>query len=358
MAKIFLILALCLPALAAPKLPPGFKLEIFQNNIADARSLAMSAHGIIFVGSRSGEGVRAVVHPEYYKGKMKSGVVVFGKDLNMPNGVAIRGKDLYVAEVSRILKYKDIEKQVETGKFNYEILRGDLPDKEHHGWKYLNFGPDGWLYFGIGAPCNICKSTDKRFASIARISDDGKKFEVYAHGIRNTVGFDWDPKGKLYFTDNGRDWLGDDRPNDELNVAEKMDQHFGFPFCHEGEIPDPEFGKEKTCSDFVKPHTKMGPHVAAIGMKFYKGKQFPKEYHGRIFIAQHGSWNRTNKIGYRLVTVDPSKPGSMEVFADGWLQENGNVEGRPVDVLETPDGSLLVSDDHAGKIYRITYKTN
>jgi glucose/arabinose dehydrogenase len=361
MNTIFALLLACLlctlPAFATVKLPAGFQIETLQDNVPDARSLAMSPSGIIFVGSRGSEGVRAIVHPSYYKGKLKAGVAAFGKELNMPNGVAVRKGHLYVAEVARILKYADIEKQLESGKFKYEVLRGDLPDKEHHGWKYLNFGPDGWLYFGIGAPCNICRSPDKRFASISKVSEDGKQFEVYAHGIRNSVGFDWDSKGKMYFTDNGRDWMGDENPNDELNSIDKADQHFGFPYCHDGEITDPEFGKEKPCSnEFVKPHTKMGPHVAAIGMKFYKGSQFPKEYRGRIFIAQHGSWNRTNKIGYRVVTVDPAKPGSMEVFAEGWLQDNGNVDGRPVDVLETPDGSLLISDDHAGKIYRVRYQ--
>ncbi len=352
--KILIALFICATAMGAIKLPKGFSIEVLQGDLPDARSMALSPSGIIFLGSRSDQ-VRAVVHKDYYKGSLKPGVFEIAKGLNMPNGVAFRNGDLYVAEIHQILRYKNIEKQLQDRKFSSEVFRGNLPDKEHHGWKYLNFGPDGWLYFGIGAPCNICKSTDERFASIARVSEDGKTFEVFAHGIRNTVGFDWDAKGNMYFTDNGRDWLGEDKPNDEFNFIEKKGQHFGYPFCHEGEISDPEFGKDRACSEFVKTHTKMGPHVAALGMKFYRGKAFPKEYQSKAFIAQHGSWNRSKKIGYRVVTVDPAKPDSMLIFAEGWLKEDASVDGRPVDVLEAPDGNLLVSDDHAGKIYRIRF---
>lgn len=345
-------------AIEGIKMPQGFSIEVFQKGLPDARSMALSESGILFVGSRGNEGVRAVIHSAIYKGPLKTEVVVIGKELNRPNGVAVRDGDLFVAENSRILRYPKIEDQLRSKKFNYIVLKDDYPTETHHGWKYLAFGPDGWLYVPVGSPCNIC-DPGERFANLTRISPDGKKFEVYAKGIRNTVGFDWDPKTKnLWFTDNGRDMWGNDRPTDELNTATKASLHFGYPYCHEGNLKDPEFGSQHECSEFEKPFSKLGPHVAALGMKFYRGKQFPEKYRGKIFIAEHGSWNRDPRLGYRITLVDPEKPGSYEIFAEGWLRKNNAVQGRPVDILELPDGSLLVSDDDDGQIYRIRYTKN
>ncbi len=238
------------------------------------------------------------------------------------------------------------------------VLRDDLPTDGHHGWKFIAFGPDGKLYVPVGAPCNVCAREDPRYASILRLNADGLQLEVFATGIRNTVGFDWHPGSKaLWFTDNGRDMLGDDIPPDELNCAPEAGLHFGFPYCHGGDLPDPEFGSARPCSAFVAPAQRLGPHVAALGMRFYTGTQFPAPYRGDIFIAEHGSWNRSIPIGYRVtrVRMDGSRPIAYEVFATGWL-DGRDVRGRPVDLLLLPDGSLLVSDDHEGAIYRISYE--
>ena len=235
----------------------------------------------------------------------------------------------------------------------YDILPRDLP----HGWKYLAFGPDGKLYFNIGAPCNICIPPDTH-ANISRVNPDGTGFEYWAHGVRNSVGFDWHPVTKeLYFTTHGRDWLGDDAPSDRFDRAPRKDMHFGFPYCHQGDILDPEFGKGHSCSEFVAPLIKTGPHVAGNGVQFYTGTMFPPEYKNRAFLAQRGSWNRTQKIGYRvmMVTLRDGEAPKYEVFAEGWLKGD-EPWGRPVYTQQMKDGSLLVSDDYAGAIYRITYQ--
>jgi glucose/arabinose dehydrogenase len=237
------------------------------------------------------------------------------------------------------------------------VIRDDLPAPRHHGWRYMGFGPDGMLYVSIGAPCNVCD--EEGFALIERMAPDGSQREVFARGIRNSVGFDWNPTTNvLWFTDNGRDMLGDNRPPDELNRAPRQGMHFGFPYCHGGSIPDPEFGRDRPCSDFVPPAQTLGPHVAALGMRFYTGDMFPPEYRMQVFIAEHGSWNRSRKIGYRisLVTLDDRGVASdYRPFAEGWLR-NEQAWGRPVDVLVMPDGALLVSDDRAGTVYRISYQ--
>ncbi|MBI3779767.1 MAG: PQQ-dependent sugar dehydrogenase, partial [candidate division NC10 bacterium] len=238
------------------------------------------------------------------------------------------------------------------------VLNESFPRDRHHGWKFIRFGPDGLLYVPVGAPCNVCEGEDERYASIVRMKPDGTRFEIFARGVRNTVGFDWDPKThELWFTDNGRDWLGDDLPPDELNYAPKRGLHFGFPYCHGNKISDPEFGKKRTCEEFIPPAIELGPHVAALGMRFYTGKMFPGEYRNQIFIAEHGSWNRSAPIGYRvtLVRLENHRPLKYEVFAEGWLQD-ARAWGRPVDLLVMPDGGMLVSDDEAGVIYRISYK--
>jgi glucose/arabinose dehydrogenase len=282
-------------------------------------------------------------------------VLTLAKNLNEPNGVAVKDGALYVMEISRLLRFDGIEEKLK-GPPAPVVVTDAFPKDPHHGWKFVAFGPDGLLYVPIGAPCNICRRSDP-YASIARLSADGSGFEIVARGVRNTVGFDWHPETKdLWFTDNGRDWLGDDSPPDELNRAPQPGLHFGFPYCHGGDVPDPEFGKEAPCKGFVPPALKLGAHVAALGMRFYTGTMFPAEYRGQIFIAEHGSWNRKKKVGYRvaLVRLRDGKPVSEETFAEGWLQGE-KAWGRPVDVLVRSDGSLLVSDDRAGAIYRIWY---
>ena len=277
----------------------------------------------------------------------------------MPNGVAFRNGDLYVAEVSRILKYANIEAHLDQPG-EPEVIYDKFPKETHHGWKFIAFGPDGKLYVPVGAPCNICESEEEIFASITRMNPDGTDLEIVQHGVRNTVGFTWHPStGELWFTDNGRDLMGDDIPACELNRAPTDGLHFGYPYCHQGDLPDPEFGEKRPCADFVAPAQKLGAHVAPLGLEFYTGTQFPAAYQGRILIAEHGSWNRSKKAGYRIMQVtlnDDQEVVSYEPFAEGWLNtKTDDAWGRPVDLEYLPDGSLLVSDDFADAIYRISY---
>lgn len=328
------------------QLPPGFRVELYAA-VPNARSLALGARGTLFVGSRSGGAVHAVA-PGGKVSKLADG-------LTMPNGVAFRDGALYIAEVGRITRIADIEKDLDAPA-KPQLVFDKLPRDMHHGWKFIRFGPDGKLYVPIGAPCNNCERDG--YAQIGRLDLASGRFETFAKGVRNTVGFDWHPQTReLWFTDNGRDWLGDDLPADELNRAPRAGMHFGFPHCHQGDLPDPEFGRTRKCADFEPPAQKLGPHVAALGMRFYTGSMFPAEYRDQIFIAEHGSWNRSSKSGYRLtlVRLDPAgKVRSYEPFAQGWLQGE-SAWGRPVDLEILPDGSLAVSDDAAGAIYRISY---
>ncbi|MBD3420621.1 MAG: sorbosone dehydrogenase family protein [Chitinivibrionales bacterium] len=335
-------------------LPPGFTISIYASEIPNARSMTLGEEGTLFVGTRTAGNVYAVRDTNR---DMRADVVyTIAGELRMPNGVAMRQGDLYVAEVSRVLRYDSIESRL-TDPPEPVVIRNDLPDDRHHGWKYIAFGPDELLYVPIGAPCNVCLQDDDRFASICRMKPDGSGFEIFAGGVRNTVGFDWHPRtGVLWFTDNGRDWMGDNLPPDELNRAPRNGMHFGFPFCHGTETLDPEYGAGGDCAKYVSPRQNLGPHVAALGMRFYDGARFPGRYRNQIFIAEHGSWNRSEKIGYRvmLVRLDGDSATSYEVFAKGWLQGE-SVWGRPVDVLIMPDGSMLISDDYAGAVYRIDY---
>ena len=334
------------------KLPPGFRISVYSDSVPGARSMTMGPKGTLFVGSRDAGAVYAVV--DAGDGTRAREVLTLAKNLNEPNGVAVKDGALYVMEVSRLLRFDGIEERLKSPPPPV-VVSDAFPKDPHHGWKFVAFGPDGLLYVPIGAPCNICRRSDP-YASITRLRSDGSGLEIVARGVRNTVGFDWHPETKeLWFTDNGRDWLGDDSPPDELNRAPHAGLHFGFPYCH-GDVSDPEFGKESPCSGFVPPALKLGAHVAALGMRFYTGAMFPAEYRGQIFIAEHGSWNRKKKVGYRvaLVRVRDGKPVSEEAFAEGWLQGE-KAWGRPVDVLVRPDGSLLVSDDQAGAIYRIWF---
>jgi len=336
------------------KLPPGFRISVYSAAVPGARSMAMGPGGTLFVGSRDAGAVYAVV--DAGDGTRAAEVITLAKNLNEPNGVAVKDGALYVMEISRLLRFDDIERRLKNPP-TPAVVTDAFPKDTHHGWKFIAFGPDGLLYVPVGAPCNICRRSDP-YASITRLKPDGSGFEIVARGVRNTVGFDWQPETKeLWFTDNGRDWLGDDSPPDELNRAPHAGLHFGFPYCHGGDVPDPEFGKELPCRDFIPPALKLGPHVAALGMRFYTGTMFPAEYRGQIFIAEHGSWNRKKKVGYRvaLVRLKDGKPVSEEAFAGGWLQGE-KAWGRPVDVLVRPDGSILVSDDQAGALYRISFE--
>jgi glucose/arabinose dehydrogenase len=336
------------------KLPPGFEIGLYAD-VPSARSMTLSPKGTLFVGTREAGKVYAVL--DHDKNQKADEVVTIAQRLNMPNGVAFRDGALYVAEVNRMLRYDGIESHLKNPPQPI-VVTDRFPKDPHHGWKFIRFGPDGMLYVPVGAPCNICERDDPRYASIMRMRPDGTGLEVFAHGVRNTVGFDWHPETKeLWFTDNGRDWLGDDLPPDELNRASESGQHFGFPYCHGKNISDPEFGKRRKCEEFTPPAMELGPHVASLGMRFYTGTMFPPEYRNQIFIAEHGSWNRSTPIGYRvaLVRLQNNRAVKYEVLAEGWLQGE-RAWGRPVDALVMPDGALLVSDDKAGAIYRICYK--
>lgn len=336
------------------QLPPGFRISVFAE-VPNARSMCRGKKGTLFVGNRAKDKVYAVTDNNN-DGRADT-VYVIDKGLNMPNGVAFRNGSLYVAEVNRILRYDDIENRL--GNPPKPVVVNDkLPTDKHHGWKFIAFGPDDKLYVPVGAPCNICEKKNKIYASIARMNPDGSGLEVYASGVRNTVGFAWHPQTKeLWFTENGRDMMGDDMPADELNHAPKPGMHFGYPYCHQGDTPDPEFGKNRNCSEFTAPAKKLMPHAAALGMRFYTGKMFLPEYKNQVFIAEHGSWNRSEKSGYRvmLVRMDKNKAVQYVPFATGWLSKNGKVSGRPVDIEIAADGAMLVSDDQRGAIYRIVF---
>jgi glucose/arabinose dehydrogenase len=344
------------PRLQDIKLKPGFHINIFADNVDNARSMTMGANGTIFVGNRQGKKVYALVDADNDGVAEKQYVVA--DNMNTPNGVAFKDGSLYIAEISKIWRLDNIEASLANPP-KPVLVTDKYPTDKAHGWKYIAFGPDGKLYVPVGAPCNICNDNEKdpRYSSITQINADGSGQVVYAHGIRNTVGFDWHPQTKdLWFTENGRDELGDNIPPDELNHAPKPGMHFGYPYCHAGETLDPEYGKGHSCNEYTPPVTKLAPHTAALGMKFYTGDMFPAEYKNQILIAEHGSWNRSEPIGYRvmMVRLDGNKSTSYEVFAEGWLKD-GKAWGRPVDILQLSDGSILVSDDYANVVYRISY---
>ena len=333
------------------RLPPGFKVEVWAHGINNARAMTWGDKGTLFVGSRVAGNVYAIVD----RGGKRE-VKVIAKGLNLPNGVAFRDGTLYIAEISRITKMVGIEDRLDNPPA-MEVVYDILPRDPQHGWKYLAFGPDGKLYFNIGAPCNICVPPDTH-ANISRVNADGSGFEYFARGVRNSVGFDWHPVTKeLYFTTHGRDWLGDDVPSDRFDVAPMKGLHFGFPYCHQGDILDPEFGKGHACAEFAAPLLKTGPHVAGNGVEFYTGSMFPAEYQNRVFLTQRGSWNRTRKIGFRvmMVTLRTGDVPKYEPFVEGWLQGE-EIWGRPVYTKQMKDGSLLIADDYAGAIYRVTYR--
>ena len=351
-------------------LPPGFSIDIYAQGLTNPRSMALSPNGTLFVGTRMnpqaiarGEPGAGLVYALVDRDNDQRADEVFRIDagLNVPNGVAFRDGALYVAEINRILRYDGIESRLDNPP-EPVVLADGYPTDWLHGWKFISFGPDGKLYVPVGAPCNVCdRREEPRYASITRMNSDGRDQEVFARGIRNSVGFDWHPEtNELWFTSNGRDGWGDERPPDTLNRAPQEGLHFGFPYCHAGELPDPDFGQMRPCSEFTAPALTLGPHVAALGMRFYTGDMFPNEYRNQMFIAEHGSWNRSPEAGHTghrltVVRLEGNRAVDYEVFAEGWLGEDNTAWGRPVDVLAMPDGGLLVSDDLAGVIYRISF---
>ncbi len=333
------------------KLPPGFNIEVYASGMANARSLAEGDKGTIFVGTRLLDKVYAVVNKDG-----KRSVKTLASGLYRPNGVAFRNGTLYIAELSKVSKIDKVEENLDNPP-KPTVIYDNLPKDEAHGWKFIAIGPDNKLYVPVGQPGNNVLH-DAAHGQIRRINLDGSGAEVVALGVRNTVGFDWHPETKqLYFTDNGRDWMSEDVPEDELNRVTKVGEDFGAPYCYQGNISDPEFGWGHSCSEFTPPVGLMGPHSASLGMRFYTGSMFPKSYKNVILVARHGSWNRSKKIGGDVVAVKLNKDGtvkSIEPFITGFLEDNKYI-GRPVDVHQMKDGSLLVSDDWNGAIYRITY---
>ncbi len=360
--RFVLWLASLAPAIAAAEvqlelleLPAGFHIEVYADDVKNARQMVLGDNGTLFVGSRKAGRVYAL--PDVDGDQHADEVLLVDKGLDMPSGLEFRDGALYVGDLTRILRYDNIEARLDDPPD--PVLVTDALPGGHHKWKYLRFGPDGLLYIPVGAPCNICN--EPGHMQIRRMQADGSAMEVFVQGVRNSVGLAFHPdSGALWFTDNGRDQMGDDMPSCELNHAPEAGMHFGFPYCHQGDVLDPEFGIGKDCSDYVAPVVKLGPHVSPLGLAFYTGNMFPQAYHKQLFIAEHGSWNRSSKIGYRIKLVRFDSDGNVagqEVFAQGWLQGEKNW-GRPNDVLVMPDGALLVSDDQAGVIYRISYRSD
>lgn len=352
-------------ALKKLKLPPGFTISLYAN-VPGARSMTLSPNGTLFVGTGGlgGNYQRVYAVQDTNHDGIADDVKIIADGLNVPNGVAFKDGDLYVAELQRILRFKGIEPKIDNpGK--PEVFADGLPDDSYHGWKFIRFAPDGSLIVPQGAPCNVC-DVDANHAAIFKISPDGKTKTVIAKGVRNSVGFDFHPTtGDMIFTDNGRDALGEDMPFCELNRLpaknwkESQSLHFGFPHCHSGKFLDPDYTQGHSCSEFTSPIMDFGAHTAPLGTRFYSGRMFPKEYTNQIFVAEHGSWNRKEPQGYRVSmawTEDDGKTFKYKMFVEGWLERGRKHWGRPVDVEVMKDGSLLISDDGAGAIYRVTYK--
>jgi len=335
----------------ALKLPKGFKIEVFMSGVPNARSLRIGDKGTVFVSNRILDKVYAVVEKD---GKRELKVLASGMD--RPNGLAFHDGTLYIAEGTKVSKLEKIEDHLDDPP-KPAVIYDQFPNHQSHGWKFMAIGPDNKLYINVGAPCNICVPPETN-SQIRRINLDGSGSETYVRGVRNSVGFDFHPVTKqLYFTDNGRDWFSEEAPNDELNRVTKAGQHFGYPYCHQGNIPDDQLGWGHSCSEFEPPVALLGPHAAALGMRFYTGHMFPAEYHNAIFVARHGSWNRSTKFGGDIAVVSLNENGtvkSVDPFITGFI-ENNSYLGRPADVLVLKDGSMLISDDFNGAVYRVTY---
>jgi glucose/arabinose dehydrogenase len=335
------------------KVPPGFKVEVFASGVPNARSIRIGDKGTVFVGSRLIDKVHAIVEKD---GNRQVKVIASG--LHRPNGLAFHGGALYVAELSKVWRYDGIEDSIDSPP-KPTLISDQFPKDEPHGWKFIAIGPDEKLYVPVGAPGNINNPDQQTHAHIRRMNLDGSGMEVLVQGVRNTVGFDWHPVSKeLYFTDNGRDWVSEDLPEDELNrVTATGKKHFGYPFCHQGNFRDPEYGWGHSCDDYEPPAALLGSHTAALGMRFYTGDMFPAEYKNAIFIARHGAWNRTQKTGGDIVVAKLNPDGtvkSVEPFLTGFVEDNKYI-GRPVDVQVMKDGSMLVSDDFNGAVYRVSH---
>ena len=358
------------PDISKLALPPGFTIEVLTSAVPNARQMALSEGGVLYVGSRRAGNVYAItgwqapVHAGERGDQAKPRVRTIASGLTMPSGLAHHDGNLYVGSLNKILRFDNIDDHLDLPG-EAVLVTDSLPDEKHHGWKYLGFGPDNALYVPVGAPCNICKSSDPRFASILRMNPDTGATTLYAEGVRNTVGMAWHPQNKtLYFTDNGRDNLGEDVPHEEVNRVTTPGSHYGYPYIHAGDIADPEFGKGKKSVDFEAPLLKIQAHSAALGITFYGSENyvtpnatgvFPANYKNALFIAEHGSWNRKEKVGYRVSVMFETDNGPQYApFITGWLNGQANW-GRPNDVLVTPNGSLLISDDQTGSIYRVTY---
>jgi len=345
-------------------LPEGFQATVFAENVENARSMVLGPRGTVFVGSRTVGKIHALVDSN---GDHRADrVILLASGLDQPNGIAMRNGALYVATATRLLRYDDIEQQLDAPP-QPVVVRDGLPNPDRgHTWKYIAFGPDDLLYMSVGAPCNVCESP-ALVSAIVRMRPDGSNMETFAEGVRNSVGFAWHPVTReLWFTDNGRDLMGDDVPDDELNVAPRAGLHFGFPFCHQGDVPDPQFGAQRACSTAEAPVRNLGAHVAALGFTFYTGDMFPASYQNAAIIALHGSWNRSTPSGYRVMAArtDGRRVTSYEPFVDGFLPGRGAPGGRgagqaaicrPVDVMQMPDGSVLISDDAGHRIIRVSY---
>ncbi len=346
------------------KLPPGFEISLYADGLENPRQMTLGDNGTVFVGNRNSSKVYALVDSNGDNTADKTYVVFDAAALpeemkvRMPSGVAFKDGALYIGAINYIFRLDDIENHLEDPPKPVTVV-DDLPAEAHHGWKFIAFGPDGKLYVPVGSPCNVCEKDEEIFGTISRMNADGSDREIVAKGIRNTLGFDWHPKtGELWFTENGTDGMGDDIPADELNRVTKKGQHFGFPYVHQGDILDRRFGRDKKIRKYRAPAQNLAPHAAALGMRFYTGDMFPPEYKNQIFIAEHGSSDRAEKLAYSITTVFLDKKGkaiAYETFAEGWLQGD-TFWGRPTDVMQMPDGALLVSDTDTKSIYRISYK--
>jgi glucose/arabinose dehydrogenase len=337
-------------------LPPGFKVELYSSGHPGGRTMVMGPKGTVFMGTRQLGRVYAITS----NGGTRTARVLL-QGLTQPNGLAMRDGSLYVLAINRVLRFDDIESKLDNPGTPVDMTQAfNLPPEVHHNWKYAAFGPDGKLYVQVGANCNICEVNPGIHGQIRRYNPDGSGMEIVARGVRNTVGFDWHPvTGELWFTDNGRDWIGNEGPQDELNRVTRGQEgaFYGFPYCHAEGIPDPDIRRPQPCAGVVMPVALTGPHVAALGIRFYTGTMFPQSYRNVAFIARHGSWNREQKAGFDVVIarIDGGR-ARIEPFMTGLLDAKANAfHGRPSYVLPLEDGSLLVSDETNGAIYRITY---